>query len=105
MKRSLLDEMPGHLPEELKEVLLSRPGVRIERIVSTGHASPPGFWYDQEESEWVLLLAGSAVLEIEGSDPVELAPGDSLEIPAGVRHRVARTDPRRPTVWLAVFHR
>jgi cupin 2 domain-containing protein len=82
--------------------LLSRPGLRIERIVSTGQASPPDFWYDQAEDEWVILLAGSAGLAIEGEAERTLAPGDYVVLPAGKRHRVTWTDASRPTVWLAV---
>ena len=82
--------------------LLSRPGLRIERIVSTGQASPPDFWYDQPEDEWVILLAGSAALAIEGEAERSLAPGDYVFLPARKRHRVTWTDADRPTVWLAV---
>jgi cupin 2 domain-containing protein len=87
-------------------VLAALPGVRIERIVSTGQGSPPGFWYDQDWTEWVVLLAGSAGLLIEGeAAPRILAPGDYLEIRPHVRHRVEWTDPDQPTVWLAVHAR
>lgn len=83
--------------------LLSRDGVRIERIVSTGQASPPDFWYDQDGDEFVLLLAGSAGVQFAGEDaPRELHVGDWLVIPAHLRHRVAWTSPTEPTVWLAV---
>lgn len=91
---------PGEAEEAFTD-LLARPGLRIERIVSRGQASPPGFWYDQGHDEWVALLLGSADLEIAGEDaPRRLGPGDHLLIPARCRHRVARTDD--PTVWLAV---
>ncbi len=79
--------------------------MRVERIVSHGHTSPPGFWYDQPRHEWVALLAGAAALRFEGDGaPVELRPGDSLTIPAGRRHRVEWTTPDEPTVWLAVHY-
>lgn len=88
---------------ETFDTLLGRPGLRIERIVSTGQASPPGFWYDQPEDEWVVLLSGSAGLSIEGEPEVRaLKPGDWLRIPAHVRHRVEWTDATQPSVWLAV---
>ncbi len=90
-------------PEELVQVLAGRPGMRVERIVSHGQASPPGFWYDQAEDEWVALLAGAARLEFADGRVQELAPGDHLLLPAGLRHRVAWTDPQAQTVWLAVF--
>jgi len=95
----------GSLAEETFTTLLSRPGVRIERIVSTGQSSPTGFWYDQTEGEWVLLLAGGALLHIEGeAEPRALQPGDWLDLPPHCRHRVAWTDPDRPTIWLAVHY-
>lgn len=83
--------------------LLTTPGVRIERIVSAGQASPPGFWFNQEWDEFVLLMAGSAGLSIEGEAVARsLRPGDYLVIPAHVRHRVEWTSPSGPTIWLAV---
>ena len=79
------------------------PGARIERILSTGQASPAGFWYDQDWTEWVFLLSGSAGLLIEGEDaPRVLRPGAYLEIPVHRRHRVEWTDADQPTVWLAI---
>jgi cupin 2 domain-containing protein len=88
---------------EVIEVLARGRGVRIERIVSTGQASPPGFWYDQPGDEFVVLLAGAAVLRFEEGDRgLELVPGDWIEIPAHVRHRVDSTQGDPPTVWLAV---
>jgi cupin 2 domain-containing protein len=76
----------------------------MERIVSYGHASPAGFWYDQHEAEWVLVMSGRARLAIEGeAQERELDPGDSLFLPAHCRHRVTWTQPGEPTVWLAIF--
>ena len=90
-------------PDEDITALLTTPNVRIERIVSTGQASPSGFWYDQNEAEWVVLLTGAAGLRFDGeSEPRELKPGDYLHIPAHRRHRVEWTHPSEPTVWLAV---
>jgi cupin 2 domain-containing protein len=86
--------------------LLSAPNVRIDRIVSKGQASPPGFWWDQEWAEWVVLLTGSAGLRFDGETTVrELKPGDYLHIPAHVRHRVEWTHKEQPTIWLAVHFR
>ena len=88
---------------ELTEILAKSRAARVERIVSRGHASPPGFWYDQSEHEWVALLSGAARLVFEGGAEVPLAPGDYLLIPAHQRHRVEWTTPHQETVWLAVF--
>ena len=99
---NLLDPA-GPLPDELVETLTVAEGVRIERIVSRGHRSPEGFWYDQAEGEWVAVLQGRARLRIEGQEARELLPGDWLWLPARTRHRVEWTDPGTETVWLAVF--
>lgn len=91
-------------PDEIVEPLFSLPGARVERIVSHGHASPPGFWYDQEEDEWVALLTGSATLQLlDPEERFELRPGDHLLITAHRKHRVEWTVPGQPTIWLAVF--
>lgn len=78
--------------------------MRVKRIVSRGHSSPPGFWYDQDETEYVVVLVGGAKLELEGGEARTLEPGDWIEIPPHVRHRVASTRPDQDTVWLAVFY-
>lgn len=93
-------------PGEQVDVLVEHGNLRIERIVSTGQASPEGFWYDQEEHEWVLLLSGSAGLRFEGEDgPRALGPGDQAHIPAHTRHRVEWTAEGEHTIWLAIFYR
>ncbi len=103
---SLFDDIPSAAAEEQVTDLLARPGLRIERIVSHGQASPPGFWYDQEQSEWVVVIQGAASLQFEGEkEPRILTPGDYLLIPAHVRHRVTWTAPDEPTIWLAVHFR
>jgi cupin 2 domain-containing protein len=105
MKNNLFGEIPADLPEELVDVLCASQHLRIERIVSHGQASPPGSWYDQEWHEFVLLVSGRARLEFaDGSPPIELAPGDWLDIKAHTRHRVAWTDPVQNTVWLAIYY-
>lgn len=101
---NLASDIPATLPSELTNLLISRPGVRVERIVSRGHFTPADAWYDQEEHEWVCVVSGSARLEIEGrDDDVELDQGDWIELPAHTRHRVAWTAPERETIWLALF--
>ena len=100
---NLFDRIAIEAAEEELRTLLARPGLKIERIVSTGQASPPGFWYDQSWDEWVLLVSGSAAIEFAESEPPStLRPGDYLHIPARRRHRVAWTSTREPAVWLAI---
>jgi cupin 2 domain-containing protein len=104
---NLLSQLPDARAAEAVDTLLSRADVRIERIVSFGQASPPGFWYDQAEGlvEWVTLLAGAARLRFSDEpEPRLLIPGDWLDIAPHRRHRVDWTDPAKPTVWLAVFY-
>jgi len=86
------------------ETLAVGVGVRVERIVSMGQASPAGYWYDQDRDEWAMVLAGAARLAIEGEpQDLTLGPGDAVFLPAHCRHRVAWTDPIEPTIWIAVF--
>lgn len=86
---------------EFFESLLDTKHVRIERIISTGQATPPGEWYDQEHDEWVMVLSGSAGLR-DAQHTYALKPGDYVYIPAHHRHRVEWTDAHQPTIWLAV---
>jgi cupin 2 domain-containing protein len=103
---NLLADLPARLPAEQVRTLLRAAGVRVERIVSHGHASPDGFWYDQDWPEWVVVLAGAARLRFEDEPrPVEMTAGSFVDIPAHRRHRVEWTDPARPTVWLAIHYR
>ena len=104
-RTNLLRDLPDPSRGEIAERLAGGDAVRIERIVSHGQASPPGFWYDQDEAEFVVLLAGAARLRFADGEVVELRPGDWADIPAHRRHRVEWTDPDRPTVWLAVFYK
>lgn len=85
--------------------LFAHPGLRIERIVSTGEASPAGFWYDQPQTEWVIVLQGEAGVQFADEPAARcLRPGDFLAIAPHRRHRVAWTAPGAATVWLAVHH-
>lgn len=100
--KNIFEQIPECAPAELFTQLLAGGPVRIERIVSFGQFSPEGFWYDQSEHEWVLLLEGAAQLRFENRT-VDLLPGDFVFIPAGMRHRVEKTDPGSRTVWLVIF--
>jgi len=101
---NLYRDLPQEMPEELVEILAIGEGrVRIERLVSRGHASSPGFWYEQAGHEWVVLLSGSARLRFERPEGcLDLLPGDWVEIPPRRRHRVEATDGALDSVWLAV---
>jgi cupin 2 domain-containing protein len=101
--KNLFEELPAVFSAELTQILAEGRNVRIERIVSRGHASAEGFWYDQDAHEWVIVLRGAARLQFE-DETLELREGDYVLIPAHRLHRVAWTTPDEPTVWLAVFY-
>jgi cupin 2 domain-containing protein len=98
-------EIPNLVKDEIVETLLKTDHLALERIISSGQATPPGQWYDQPTDEWVILLKGSAGLLFEGNKEVmALRPGDYIQIPAHQRHRVEWTDPEQKTVWLALHY-
>ncbi|WP_020563430.1 cupin domain-containing protein [Methylosarcina fibrata] len=101
--QNIFTDIPNRLSEEFFDILLKRDHVHIERIISRGHKTPEGQWYDQAWDEWVLLLQGEAVLQYEQPmSMITLTAGDHLLIPAHTRHRVEWTPPDRETFWLAV---
>jgi len=103
--RNIYSSIPADIPVDLIQDILITGSFKIERIVSKGNSSPEGFWYDQDQNEWVLLLKGSAGLLFEGTDDVlTLKPGDYVNIPAHLKHRVEWTDPTTETVWVAVMY-
>jgi cupin 2 domain-containing protein len=100
---NLFSDIPAREADEDVTVIVATRDVRIARIVSHAHASPAGFWYDQDEAEWVVVLSGAAGLLIEGEAAARrLGPGDYVLIPPHARHRVEWTAADQPTVWLAV---
>ena len=102
---NLFKALPIDLSKEVGEILAQSNSVRIERIVSFGQSSPEGFWYDQDQAEWVIVLQGEAKLLLEGDEkPIHLTTGDHLTIPAHLKHRVEWTMLDAPTIWLAVFY-
>jgi cupin 2 domain-containing protein len=102
--KNIFEAIPADLPEELFQSLVHNSAVRIERIVSRGHTSPPSGWYDQAQNEWVIVLKGEAVLAFEQGVAVTLKAGDFITIPAHSRHRVEWTSQDVDTVWLAVHY-
>jgi cupin 2 domain-containing protein len=101
MNNIFANNIPDELPDELFTTLVQQDNVWIERIVSQGHSTPVGQWYDQEHDEWVLVLQGQAVLAYEQTEQT-LKTGDYVFIPAHTKHRVEWTDPKQNTVWLAI---
>jgi len=103
IKQNLFSNIPESFPEEIFETLLENNRFKLERILSSGQATPENDWYDQEKDEWVVLLKGKAGLRFENeSEVIELTPGDHLLIPAHKKHRLEWTDEKQKTVWLAL---
>lgn len=101
---NVFDNLPLAINCEVVERLVQTKQHRVERIVSHGQSSEAGFWYDQHEDEWVMVLQGAAKIRFQSSDRIlELTPGDAVHIRARERHRVEWTTPDEPTIWLAVF--
>jgi len=103
-KSNIFDLIPSTLKEELFEEIVSKNGVKIERIVSFGHTTPQNEWYDQRNNEWVVLLQGEAIISFLNEDDVSLKAGDYINIPAHKKHRVSWTKPDEESVWLAVYY-
>lgn len=101
---NLLANLPASQSAESFEPLAQGPGVLIERIVSRGQRSAEGFWYEQPQAEWVMVVQGEAILRWESGESTRMMPGDYVNIPAFCRHRVEWTDPDRETIWLAVHY-
>lgn len=98
--RNIFADLPKGAENEDFLTLFENGSAKIERIVSDSHSSPPGFWYDQEWDEWIIVLRGGAILEFEGGERIAMQEGDYLTIPRHVKHRVAETG--AATVWLAM---
>lgn len=103
-KSNIFDLIPTTLKDELFEELISKDGLKIERIVSHGHVTPEFEWYDQRRDEWVILLQGEAIISFLNEDDVRLKAGDYINIPAHKKHRVSWTKPDEDTIWLAVYY-
>ena len=105
---NIFENIPsGEFPEEIIEILAQNSSVRIERVISKGHASPKDFWYDQEQAELVCVLQGQAELEFQTEEGgilrVPMTRGSHLTIRRHQKHRVVSTSSTEPCVWLTVF--
>jgi len=102
-KGNIFENIPKTLNKELFEDILKTKNLRIERIVSDGHSSDKGFWYDQPENELIFLIQGSSEIRFE-DETVILKKGDWLLIPSHKKHRVESTDKNQKTIWIAIFY-
>lgn len=96
--------LPEDTDKEIFENLIDSGSVKVERIISRGQASPPAGWYDQEQTEWVMILQGEAINCVEDDMDYHLVVGSYLNIPAHTRHRVKWTSPEVETIWLAIHY-
>ncbi|MCK5662017.1 MAG: cupin domain-containing protein [Thiotrichaceae bacterium] len=103
-QNNLFENIPDNLDEEVFEQIVSSEQISIERIISKGHHSPTSDWYDQDKNEWVMVLAGKAILSFDDGSDIMLNKGDYINIPAHKRHRVKWTEPMIETIWLAIFY-
>jgi len=99
-RKSFFSCEPG-VEEQAATFLEGRGSVRVERIVSFGHATPEGEWYEQNEDEWCLVLEGEGRIAFEDGREIALGWGGSCFLPRHLRHRVAGTS--SPCVWLCIF--
>lgn len=102
--KNIFENLPSDLSSENFIDLVKSDNVRIERIVSFGQASPESGWYDQNESEWVIVLEGFGTIQFEDGSEITLKKGDFVNIPAHKKHKVSETDKNNITIWLAVFY-
>lgn len=102
-KYNIFDKIIVDKEEENFFEIFKNETIKIEKIVSNGQISPENFWYEQEKSEFILLLEGFAILEFENRE-VELKKGDCINIKAKQKHRVKFTSLDEPTIWFAVFY-
>ncbi|MCX7798111.1 MAG: cupin domain-containing protein [Melioribacter sp.] len=99
-----IDNSKEKLKEEFIQNILITKNFRIERIISECHSTPEGYWYDQPENEFVLLLKGSAEILLEDNTLIKMQEGDYIIIPAHIKHRVEKTDAKQKTFWLTLFY-
>ena len=79
--KNIFADLPQQIGAEDFFRLFQSGSTNVERIVSRSHCSPPDFWYDEPEDEWVIVLRGHATLDFEKGESVELETGDYLTIP------------------------
>jgi len=99
---NIFESIPEEFDDELFDLIIQHGDVKIERIVSKGHASPKSGWYDQDHNEWIIVLKGEAIITLENEEKINLKGGCHLNIPAHTKHKVTWTKPKTDTVWLAV---
>ncbi len=103
--KNIFSGIKDQSPEEIFETIIKTNQFKIERIISSGQSTDKGNWYNQDRSEWVIVLKGSAGLIFEDNRKVVIMkPGDYINIPAHKKHRVEWTDPEGETIWLAVHY-
>lgn len=105
LPKNIFEQIDINLNEEIIENIVNSDNIRIERIISFDHKSPNGFWYDQDENEFVIVLEGEATLEFDKNTLVSLKKGDYIIIEKHKKHRVVGTAKNMLTIWLAIFYK
>ncbi|MFZ4398615.1 MAG: cupin domain-containing protein [Bacteroidales bacterium] len=103
MKNNIFDIIQPFSDKELIDILFKNENIIIERIISFGNPSPDGFWYNQPNNEWVILLTGEAEIEYKNGDKIYLKAGDYLLIPSNQEHRVSYTSKSPNCTWLCFY--
>ncbi|MDO5725658.1 MAG: cupin domain-containing protein [Tissierellia bacterium] len=94
---NLYDEIEVLAGEERVSKLFENEKILIEKINSNCAPSGP---YNQEQDEWIVLIRGAAVIELEG-EKIALEKGDSFFIAKNRAHKVLKTTD--DALWLTVF--
>jgi cupin 2 domain-containing protein len=97
LRGRLLDPSAAPATGERTTELLRLRNLAVQQILSGEFEEPVD--YCQDQVEWVVVLAGSAVLVVDG-ERLELGPGNWVLLEAGTAHRLEWTEPG--TSWLAV---
>lgn len=101
---NIFNNIPAQLNQEHFQDIISKDGIKIQRIVSQGTSTQDDKWYNQENDEWVIILQGRAILSFEDDSDIKLSSGDYIHIPAHKKHKVSWTSSHEQTVWLAVHY-
>ena len=104
--RNIFSNIPESLPNELLKELVSSENCKIERIISKGHTTPEGKWYDQDKNEFVIIFKGNAELLFEENNKIiKMKEGNYINIPSHTKHRIIKTSLKEETIWLAIHYK
>ena len=79
---NIFSDIPNTIEHEIFESLIDSDNIKIERIVSKGKPSPETGWYDQDKSEWVIVLKGEAIILFADKSEANLKMGANINVAA-----------------------